>query len=261
MLNLLASFYKKWCGKNIKQHFLLIPTGIQSPLIPLTAEALVELFCTWLEGRFDNYLQLELEALEKVNEQKRHIRLHSIFSRVKLPWLGTQVFYVKQYKNNISTNISRERLYSVEPLSKTRLRVRIFIIAGGAEIIRDAHLYPEKINLLTPDLIIERENCAVIFDYNAEKKCFEGAIPDGGGTFKTEKASIMMHICVRISLSETELQLDETLSFTKEQAGQGKLIYTSPGGIPSKLLKVEELDFMYQTNEKYCQAVQFSGHA
>lgn len=125
----------------------------------------------WFEGEFDNEEQLwfQADARSETPEEDRHLRLHTMHTRLDLPEFGEHVFYVEEYKNNNSTDLVRQRFVIFSSEAKQdgiRMRQGFF---NKPEEALGAQFDPGKLANLKPEDIFFMDECDVFWKREADQ--------------------------------------------------------------------------------------------
>jgi len=160
----------------------------------------LKILTDWFEGEFDNEEQLWFENDPRSNtpEEERHIRLHTVHTRLDLPTFGEHVFYVEEYKENDPKDIVRQRFVTFESdLEANVIRMKQGFLKDN-EAALDAYLNPDKLSQLTEQDIffmtdLEPDSqCDVFWERIGDQ--YKGAIPSKGCVFgENEKRRYSVH--------------------------------------------------------------------
>ncbi len=97
-------------------------------------------------GEWDNSEQWHFAREQNVAEELRNPRTHHIFSKVDLPVLGANVFYVQQYLDDEPSKIYAPQRFYVFTADYAKQAVRLDILTPkDSEAVKDAHLDPAKL--------------------------------------------------------------------------------------------------------------------
>jgi hypothetical protein len=191
-------------------------------------ESDMKLMLQWFAGEFDNFQQVWLEKEQKVEQPHEHI--HSIFAPIKLPFLGENVFYVKQYMDGNPQKIYRQRLYNFKtnPVEKAiQLDIYSFLVDS---LYDDAHLKPEKLKNLSLAQLSTISGCAVYWRKQNDK--FMGYMKEKACNFVSKRSGKKIYITDSLQLSQTEIWIrDEAYD------EDGKYVFGHRGKIHHKLKK------------------------
>ena len=189
----------------------------------------------WFPGRYDNDLQLLFAENIGTPEEHRHERIHSIFFPVELPAFGEHVFYVQQYLNNDPEQVYRQRIY-VFTADNEANAVRLDIFApNDTEALLNAHLDPEKLDGLTPEMTQSYPGCEVF--WRRQENQFIGETVRGACRVESSRSG-------RTLVIEDDLVLTDSAIWIRDRAEtpEGEYVYGNRGGIPHKLNKVRTFE-------------------
>lgn len=188
-------------------------------------------FLDWFAGRYDNDLQLLFADDIGTPEDHRHERIHSIFFPVELPAFGEHVFYVQQYLNNDPDQVYRQRIYVFSPdYEANAIRLDIFA-PNDPDALMDAHLHPERLDGLTPDMTRSYPGCEVY--WRRQENQFIGETVRGACRVESQRSG-------RTLVIEDDLVLTDSAIWIHDRAetADGEYVYGNRGGIPHKLNKI-----------------------
>ena len=137
-----------------------------SPVPATAAEQEFQRFLTWFEGEFDNYEQVWQQKTDNEEDVLEHI--HHIFKPVRVPALGDNVFFVKQYMDGDYDKVYRQRLYrfSVDD-GENAILLTIYSFADEMKY-RLADQRPAILETLEPDGLKTIPGCEVFWKWNGE---------------------------------------------------------------------------------------------
>jgi CpeT/CpcT family (DUF1001) len=181
------------------------------------------------EGEFDNFQQVHNEKENKETEIHEHI--HSIFAPIKLPFLGENIFYVKQYMDGDPNKIYRQRLYSFKQNpSEKAIQLDIYSFKTDS-LYYDANKKPEKLNGLSMDKLTISQGCEVYWKQVDEK--FIGYMKPKACNFISKRSGKRIFITDSLMLNKEEIWIrDEAYD------EDGKYVFGNKAGIHHKLKRV-----------------------
>lgn len=189
------------------------------------------LMMKWFEGRFDNYAQTFEEKESKA--EFPHERIHSIFSRVNLPAIGENVFYVQQFMDGDETKIYRQRLYVFTPNKKEKaIELKIYTFADEKTVL-NAHLDKTKLNGLTLDKLESPKGCEVYWRLNKAGDKFEGSMKKDACKVVSKRSGKTLIITDDLFLTKDEIWINDQ---AKDE--QGNYVFGNRANIHHKLKRV-----------------------
>jgi len=194
----------------------------------------LEQLAGWLEGRFDNDLQIREEASEAGSEEGP-VRLHSLFVPQDFEELGEHVFYVQQTLDDKPRKVHRQRFYHFEadPDQKA-IRLKV-LVPNDPSALFDLHKEPQKRTGLSPDDLGHDPSCDPILTRKKRGKKgdhFAGAVPSGACQEESSRYGKTLVITKEVYLDQDEFWILEQARDT-----EGTLIYGPANGEPQKLRK------------------------
>ena len=127
------------------------------------------LMMTWLPGIYDNQEQVYFEDEQDVADTLRHERVHTVLKPVKLPRFGDHVFYLQQYVNDDPAQLSRARLYVLNPDYERNVVAMQIYNFDVPELLADVHLDPTQLAQLTTDQVHTMLGCEVLWRRTANQ--------------------------------------------------------------------------------------------
>lgn len=134
------------------------------------------LISQWFAGEFDNEEQgwFEADPRSKTPATQRHERIHTIHTRISVPALGANVFYVEEYRDNDPAKIIRQRLVtftSNNPTQTINMKQGFF---KDPKVVLGAQTDPARLSKLTATDVSFLEGCDVTWQRVGDQ--FEGAM-------------------------------------------------------------------------------------
>ena len=191
----------------------------------------MKLFSQWFEGRFDNFAQY---YDDKENQAEfSHENIHSIFTKVDLPGIGKNVFFVQQYGNGDPNNIYRQRLYNFTINKQEKaLQLTIYTFDDEAKY-RDSYLDKSKLNGLTMANLATTAGCEVFWKLNETRDKFAGYMKKDGCKVVSKRSGKTIIITDDLFLTKDEIWINDQ---AKDE--QGNYVFGNKSGIHSKLKRV-----------------------
>lgn len=125
----------------------------------------------WFEGEFDNDSQIWFENRYgwKGDPAERHNQMHATHFRINAPTIGEHVFYVEEFIDKDTSNISRQRIVAFSSLQPAvGIKMVIYFIKDAKKFIR-AYQHPEILANITQEDLFGLEGCDVIFQRQGEQ--------------------------------------------------------------------------------------------
>ena len=146
--------------------FALTFACLSAPLCSAATEADFARFLDWFEGEFDNYEQVWQQKQD--NEQDILEHIHHIFKPARVPALGDNVFFVKQYMDGDYDKVYRQRLYrfSIDD-QENAILLTIYSFADELKY-RLADQQPAILEDLDLDGLKTLPGCEVFWKWNGE---------------------------------------------------------------------------------------------
>ncbi|MEM8892097.1 MAG: chromophore lyase CpcT/CpeT [Bacteroidota bacterium] len=132
----------------------------------------------YFEGEFDNDSQIWLEGRRdwKGNPEEKHQRLHISHTRILHDQVGAHAFYVEEFLEDDSQNISRQRVVSfMSDPEAGGIRMKIFFLKDAAKYA-GAQYKTELLDGLTQEELFRIETCDLIFQRQGEQ--YQGSMED-----------------------------------------------------------------------------------
>ncbi len=124
---------------------------------------------TWLPGIYDNQEQVYFEDEQDVADTLRHERVHTVLKPVNLPRFGDHVFYLQQYVNDDPAQLSRQRLYVLNPDYERHVVSMQIYTFDAAERRVDAQWDDSELAQLTMEQVQTRPECDVLWRRKANQ--------------------------------------------------------------------------------------------
>jgi hypothetical protein len=189
----------------------------------------LRLMMQWFEGRFDNFQQTVEEKDSKA--EFPHERIHSIFSRVKLPQFGENVFYVQQYLDGDPKKIYRQRLYVFTPNKKEKaIELKIYTFDDEKKYV-DANLDNAKFADLTMQNLATTAGCEVFWRRDGDK--FLGTMKPNACKVVSKRSGKTLIITDDLFLTKDEIWIND-----QAKDDQGNYVFGNKSGVHHKLKKV-----------------------
>ena len=177
-----------------------------------------------MTGRFDNHLQVLDDEAAKSSHP--HQRIHSIFTPIEAPQVGTHLLYVEQYSDEDRTKVYRKRLYRfvAENPEVVRLEIASFVDAQRTEGVLTE---PGRLSALQDAELDWKEGCEV--RWRRVDDHFEGSTTRGACRVPSRHGGTL--------LIEDDLRLDAQALWIQDRAfdEEGKRVFGHPDGVPHKL--------------------------
>ncbi|WND03493.1 chromophore lyase CpcT/CpeT [Temperatibacter marinus] len=206
----------------------------------------------WFGGEYDNMEQVYFEGVLKTPADEKHGRIHSIFKRVDLPFLGTHVFYVQQYSDNDPEKIYRQRFYRFTPNYERHVVALEIFSPKDVSQVKDAHLDPSKLDGLTrEDVTTLPAGCTVFWRRQANQ--FIGFMDDKACKVYSPRSKRTLVFSDDLVLTEDQIWIHD-----RAEDEAGNYVYGNKAGVPHKLLKQRNFTcWMLATNDKAPKKMQF----
>jgi hypothetical protein len=159
-------------------------------------------FLAWFPGEYDNHEQVWQEKIDRAEHP--HERLHHIFAPVEAPAVGRHVYYVQQYLDGDPARIYRQRLYDVREQEDGTLRLTIYSLPDEAKF-RNAHLQPESLRNLTPDVLTTTPGCEVFWRWEPSGQALRGYMNEGACTFLSQRSGLRLRVTDDLRLTADEI--------------------------------------------------------
>jgi hypothetical protein len=187
------------------------------------------LMMQWFEGRFDNFAQTVEEKESKA--EFPHEQIHSIFTRVNLPNIGENVFYVQQYMDGNEAKIYRQRLYVFTPNKKEKaIELKIYTFPDEKAVL-NAHLDQSKLAGLTLEKMDSPKGCEVYWRLKDDK--FEGSMKPNACKVVSKRSGKTLIITDDLFLTKDEIWIND-----QAKDDQGNYVFGNKSGIHHKLKRV-----------------------
>ncbi len=144
-------------------HLICVGSLISQKLDPY-ARDLVQII-EFYTGVFDNDSQIWFENRRGYpgTEEDKHQRLHAIHTRIHIPSIGDNVFYVEEYIDNDPENIIRQRIVNFKSdIEAGGIVMQVYFLKNPKEL-RHAYLDIAKLEALSLDDMFGLDGCDVIF--------------------------------------------------------------------------------------------------
>lgn len=186
---------------------------------------------TWFTGEFNNFQQVWQEKEDKTPDSLMHEHIHSIFLPVKMPAMGQNVFYVKQYMDGDTSKIYRMRVYnfSIDPQEEA-IRLDIYTFKDE-KTYRNADAAPSVLAGLKPEDFTTTEGCGVF--WKKEKEAFIGYMKPKACNFISKRSGKRVFIMDSLKLTSTEIWIRD-----EAEDENGKYVFGHKGKIHHKLVRV-----------------------
>jgi CpeT/CpcT family (DUF1001) len=181
-------------------------------------------------GEFDNFQQVWQEKEDKIADSLRHEHIHSIFLPVKIPALGKNVYYVKQYMDGDTTKIYRLRVYNFSVDAKEQaIRLDIYTFKDEKPY-QNAHNTPSVLESLKPENFTTTDGCGVF--WKRDKDAFMGYMKEKSCNFVSKRSGKRVFITDSLRLTTNEIWIrDEAYD------ENGSYVFGHKGKIHHKLLR------------------------
>jgi CpeT/CpcT family (DUF1001) len=188
---------------------------------------------TLFTGEYDNFQQVWQEKEDKTPDSLMHTHIHSIFLPVKIPAIGQNIFYVKQYTDGDTNKVYRMRIYSfsVDDQEKAiRLDIHTF---KDEKPYKNANLTPSVLEALKPENFTNTSGCGVYWKKDGkEKGVFRGYMKDKACNFVSTRSGKRIFINDNLRLSPESIWIADEA--TDENGGY---VFGHKGKIPHKLTR------------------------
>ncbi len=155
---------------------LFLALAVAAPLAAQDAD--LDLMMRYVEGRFDNHLQVWQQGEDGVADSLRHAHVHAVFARVEAPTLGDHVVHVQQSLGSDPDRVRRQRLYAfARGEGPDAGHVVLTIYAFPDDAVRDGPLDSALLARLTPETLRPRPGCDMV--WTREGDAFRGETRDG----------------------------------------------------------------------------------
>jgi CpeT/CpcT family (DUF1001) len=191
----------------------------------------MKLFAVWFEGRFDNFAQFYDDKDSRT--EFPHDNIHSIFTKVELPAIGENVFYVQQYADGDEAKVYRQRLYNFT-VNKQEKALQLTIYNFDDEKkYRDSHIDKSKLNGLSMTNLTTVQGCEVYWKMNETRDKFLGYMKPNGCKVVSKRSGKTIIITDDLVLTKDEIWINDQ---AKDE--QGSYVFGNKAGIHSKLKRV-----------------------
>lgn len=191
----------------------------------------MRLFASWFDGRFDNFAQFYSD--KENNVEFPHQNIHSIFKKVEVPAIASNVFYVQQYSDGDESKIYRQRLYVILPDKRENaLKLTIYNFDDEPKY-RDSHLDPSKLNGLKMSNLSTTPGCEVYWRLNKTRDKFEGVMKKDACRVVSKRSGKTIIITDDLFLSKDEIWIND-----QARDEQGNYVFGNKSGVHDKLKKV-----------------------
>jgi hypothetical protein len=181
-------------------------------------------------GEFDNFQQVWQEKEDKTPDSLMHTHIHSIFLPVKIPSIGQNIFYVKQYTDGDTNKVYRMRVYSfsIDDQEKAiRLDIHTF---KDEKPFKNANLTPSVLEGLTAENFTSMDGCGVY--WKKEKGAFIGYMKPKACNFISKRSGKRVFITDSLRLTAESIWISDEA--TDENGGY---VFGHKGKIPHKLAR------------------------
>ncbi|MEM9819487.1 MAG: chromophore lyase CpcT/CpeT [Bacteroidota bacterium] len=196
----------------------------------------LELMTTWFEGEFNNFQQVWQEEQDSVEAALRHEHIHSIFTSVVMPKIGTHVFYVKQYIDDDPEKIYRQRIYRFKTNSKERaiqLDIFSFMDEKAEKKYKNANIDPQILTSLTEEQLKNTEGCEVFWKKAGDH--FVGYMKEKACQFVSDRSGKRIFITDSLRLSQDEIWIRD-----EAHDEVGDYVFGNKAGIHHKLKRCRQ---------------------
>jgi hypothetical protein len=210
--------------------FILLIFNVLSNISAQNLEADMTQMLSWFSGEFDNFQQVWQEKEDKTPDSLMHTHIHSIFMPVKMPAVGKDVFYVKQYADGDTNKIYRMRVYSFK-IDKAENAIRLNIHTFKDEAAyKNANRTPSVLETLKPENFTSTDGCEVY--WKKEKDAFVGYMKDKACNVLSKRMNKRIFITDSLRLTPNEIWIrDEAYD------ENGGYVYGHKGKISHKLIR------------------------
>ena len=206
---------------------------IFSPLMAQNLTTDLKEICTLFTGEFDNFQQVWQEIEDKTPDSLMHERIHSIFLPVKMPALGDNVFFVKQYMDGDTNNIYRMRVYNLS-IDKTENAIRLDIYSFKEKAdetrFKSANHTPSVLTDLKPENFTTMAGCGVF--WKRENGIFIGSMKSKACNFISKRSNKKVFITDSLKLTANEIWIRD-----EAEDENGNYIFGHKGKIHHKLVR------------------------
>ena len=190
---------------------------------------------TWFTGEFNNYQQVHKEKEDSIVKDLIHEHIHSIFEPVDLPWMGENVFFVKQYFDNDPSKVYRQRIYNFSENKKEKaiqLDIYSFKDKSLDSIYINAHKDKSILTQLNKEQLTASPGCEVFWQKN--KDHFIGFMKPRACNFISKRSGKRIFITDSLMLNDKEMWIRD-----EAEDEDGKYVFGHKAKIPHRLRKVE----------------------
>jgi CpeT/CpcT family (DUF1001) len=188
---------------------------------------------SWFTGEFDNFQQVWQQKEDKLVDSLRHEHIHSIFLPVKMPAIGSSVFFVKQYMDGDTDKIYRMRVYnfSIDNNEKAiRLDILTFKNPSDEKTYKNANLTPSVLETLKTENFTSTDGCAVF--WRKEKGIFIGYMKSKACNFVSKRSGKRVFITDSLRLTPNEIWIRD-----EAEDENGNYVFGHKAKISHKLMK------------------------
>ncbi|MGH9843619.1 MAG: chromophore lyase CpcT/CpeT [Blastocatellia bacterium] len=224
-------YFRRTCLVALFLSTFVVAANAQSKNSALDAD--LKQMMSLFEGEFDNFAQVWEEKEQKAQYPHEHI--HSIFHRVKLPAIGENVFYVKQYTDGDPAKVYRQRLYKFTPNEKEKAIELDIYQFPDEKAVTDAHLDQSKLAGLTADKLRATPGCEVFWKREGED--FMGYMKPGACRVKSQRSGKTIVITDDLKLNRNEIWIRDQ---AKDE--EGNYVFGHKGNVHHKLKRAHYFD-------------------
>ena len=201
----------------------------------------------WFGGEFNNFQQVWKEKEDSVAEELVHEHIHSIFTPVEIPGVGSHTYYVKQYMDNDPSNVYRQRIYSFHPNAEEdaiQLDIYSFKTPEEEKQYVDAHLEPESLKELKAEDLRTMPGCEVF--WKKKEEAFVGYMKEKACNFMSRRSGKRIFITDSLKLTQDEIWIRD-----EAHDEDGNYVFGHKGGIHHKLRRTRNFNgwFVIQKEE------------
>ncbi len=209
---------------------ILIALAFSTTASSQSLDADLQEMLSWFTGEFDNFQQVWQQKEDKMPDSLQHEHIHSIFLPVKIPALGQNVYYVKQYADGDSNKIYRLRVYNFS-IDKQENAIRLDIYTFKDEkAYQTANNTPSVLETLKPENFTATDGCGVY--WKRENGIFIGSMKPKACNFLSKRSGKRIFITDSLKLTPNELWIRD-----EAEDENGNYVFGHKGKIHHKLIR------------------------
>ena len=180
-------------------------------------------------GEFNNYGQVHQEREDSIPKEMMHEHIHSIFKPVTVPWLGSSVYFVKQFMDNDRSKVYRQRMYHFhenESEKAVQLDIYSFRDKETEKAFAESDVRPEILLGLTREKLTLSPGCEVYWKQIA-RDTFIGYMKERACNFISRNSGKRIFITDSLLLNRDEIRIRD-----EAEDEHGNYVFGHRGKIP-----------------------------